>query len=204
LKYEKISRIKEPPETEAFFIVEEKKGWQVLADRVHPFFATQGASFASFGIGLMIISVSVFLKDIFEQGRDFKWAKPPKCPRCHSIRLWGHGFVAAFFDGFSESVWLRRYRCPDCRCILRIKPKGYFPRFRATIATIRCRIEDRLLKGRWPPGLLKSRQRHWLSALRRKAAAFFGLDSDLIWVFEGLIGLGQVPVSRSFSDNLPK
>ena len=76
----------------------------------------------------MILSVCVKLKEIDEQGRNFHWPKPCGCPKCRSARLWGHGFVLAYFDGFSFGLWLRRYRCPDCNCIIRMKPEGYFPR----------------------------------------------------------------------------
>jgi hypothetical protein len=104
--------------------------------------------------------------------------------------------VAAFFDGFVESLWLRRYRCPDCKCILRMKPEGYFNRFRAPIDTIRTCLGDRLLRGLWPRFLSNSRRRHWLSALKRKTAAFFGMGTDLMSAFDRLIGIGQIPVSR--------
>ena len=45
----------------------------------------------------MILTVCVKLKDIFEQGRNFNWIKPKRCPRCRSVRIWGHGFVTAYF-----------------------------------------------------------------------------------------------------------
>jgi putative transposase len=63
----------------------------------------------------MIISVCVNLNEIFSQGRKFKWVKPCNCPRCGSVRLWGHGFVLAYFDGFTHGLLLRRFRCPEKR-----------------------------------------------------------------------------------------
>lgn len=145
---------------------------------------------------LMILTVSVFLNEIYRQGRNFNWEKPACCPRCNCVRVWGHGFVAAFFDGFDECLFLRRYRCPDCKCVIRMKPKGYFNRFHAPIDTIRSCLFYRLANDRWPPGQCESRQRHWLSALKRKAAAFFGFDIGLIAAFERLRQMGQIPVSR--------
>ena len=146
---------------------------------------------------LMVIPVSAILNEIFRQGRNYNWKKPTKCPRCHSVRVWGHGFVAAFFDGFDESLMLRRYRCPDCKCILRMKPKGYFLYFRAPIERVRACLCGKLSSGRWPCGLSVSRQRHWLSALKRKATAFFGVGTDLMAAFDTLCSMGQIPVSRS-------
>ena len=144
----------------------------------------------------MILPVSVFLNEINRCGRNYNWKKPSCCPRCHSVRVWGHGFVAAYFDGYDECLFLRRYRCPDCKCVIRMKPQGYFRRFRTPIDTIRSCIFHRLLNGSWPVGHCGSRQRHWLSALKRKAVAFFGCDSDLLIAFDTLCALGHIPVSR--------
>ena len=122
----------------------------------------------------MIFSVFVSIKEIVSRGRDFPWPRPDACPRCNGHRIWGHGFVTTFFDGFSCQVLLRRYRCPDCHCVLRLRPSGYFKRFQATIETIRSSIAFRLQNGRWPQGLLRARQGHWLRSLRRKTLAYFG------------------------------
>jgi hypothetical protein len=145
----------------------------------------------------MILSVCVKLKDIDDQGRNFKWPKPVGCPRCHSTRIWGHGYVLANFDGFSQSLWLRRYRCPDCNCIIRMKPMGYFRRFQAPIQTIFNCLHRRIIGGRWHPELSRSRQRHWMAALKRKTMVFFGIGNDWILSFFRLIDRGQIPVSRA-------
>lgn len=145
----------------------------------------------------MIISVCVNLNEIFSQGREFKWVKPCKCPRCGSVRLWGHGFVLAYFDGFFQGLLLRRFRCPDCRCIIRMKPGNYFPRFRAGIVKIRMSLSSRLYSGNWHKDLSGSRQRHWMTALKRKTVAFFGNGAELIESFDRLIKMGQIPVSRA-------
>ncbi len=145
----------------------------------------------------MILLVCAKLNEIYDQGRKFNWIKPDQCPRCGSVRIWGHGYVTAYFDGFAQGFWLRRFRCPDCHCIIRMKPKGYFPRFRATIHTIRSCLNRRLTGGKWNVAISKSRQRHWLSALKRKAMAFFGFCNDLMAAFNRLMHLGYTPVSRA-------
>ena len=146
---------------------------------------------------LMILSVCAKLKDIDEQGRNFKWPKPSDCPRCCSARIWGHGFVLANFDGFPKSLWLRRYRCPDCNCIIRMKPDGYFRRFQTSIHKIFDCLYQRVSGGRWDPKLSKSRQRHWLAALKRKSMAFLGIGNDWLLSFLRLIDMGRIPVSRA-------
>jgi hypothetical protein len=123
---------------------------------------------------LMILPVVVVLKDIYEKGRDYLWPRPEVCPMCKVRRPWGHGFVLAFFDGFTVGLLLRRYRCPRCGCVIRLKPQGYFERFQASIETIRSTIGELLKKNRCPSGACRTRQAHWLIALRRKARAYFG------------------------------
>ena len=144
----------------------------------------------------MILFVCAKLKDIYEQGKNFKWERPSRCPRCKSVRVWEHGFVTAYFDGFDGYFFLRRFRCPDCACVIRMKPEGYFNRFHAAIDTIRSCLNRRLTCGKWNPFIEKSRQRHWLLALKRNTMAIFGLGHDLLRAFDRLVGMGKIPVSR--------
>lgn len=144
----------------------------------------------------MIVHVCAKLKDIYTQGRSFNWTKPERCPRCGCGKVWGHGYVKAYFDNFAEFLFLRRFRCPDCTCIIRMKPKGYFNRFHVRIDTIRSCLSHRLLAGKWCSGISKSRQRHWLLALKRNTMAFFGLCHDFLGAFDRLMEMSKIPVSR--------
>ena len=145
----------------------------------------------------MIFFIHVKLKEIFKKGRAYPWPKPKVCLRCRDSQLWGHGYVESYFDGFSDPLLLKRYRCPLCACIVKLKPEGYFNRFQASIKTIRFTLSYRLKNGRWPPGL--SRQGHWLRALKRKVEAYLGKSWKLgmIEAFDHLLSLGHNPVSRS-------
>jgi hypothetical protein len=147
----------------------------------------------------LILFISAKIKDIFELGRKYPWPRPEICLRCNESKVWGHGFTTAYFDGFDSAVILKRYRCPVCGCIIRLRPKGYFHRFQASIETIRSKLSHRLKKGRWPPGLSRSRQAHWLRALRRKAEAYLtqSFKGTLIEAFDHLLFQGKIPVSRS-------
>ena len=147
----------------------------------------------------MILSFCVSIKEIVEQGRTFAWPRPRVCPRCHGDRVWGHGFVGGFFDGFVEQVLLRRWRCPDCRCVMKARPEGYFDRFQAPMRSIRSSIACRLKTGRWPPGSSRSRHGHWLRSLRRMIQARLGVQwmDRAVEGFDHLIEAGFIPVSRS-------
>ena len=52
----------------------------------------------------MINYVSAKLKEIFKMGRDYPWIKPKVCLRCKDSKLWGHGYVESYFDGFNDAV----------------------------------------------------------------------------------------------------
>lgn len=146
----------------------------------------------------MVIFSLVKLKELFKKERDYQWSKPKSCPRCGSHRLWGHGFAEALFDGYQRPLLLKLYRCPDCGCIIRLRPKGYFKRFQASIQTIRSSITLKFTRNRWLPGISRTRQGHWFRALKKRITAYL----TGTWVggavlgFDILLQWGQVPVSR--------
>jgi hypothetical protein len=92
------------------------------------------------------------------------------------VRVWGHGFVESWFDGHCAALSLRRYRCPDCHLVIRMRPAAYWARFQASIAAIRTALLQRLRHGRWPPQLSTGRARHWLRGLRRQVTAHLGMS----------------------------
>jgi len=147
----------------------------------------------------MIIHVFANLNEIFEKGRDYLWERPSVCPNCNCHKVWGHGFVGACFDGFATILYLRRYRCPDCGCVMRLRPFGFFSRFQAPAATIRSSVATRLHEGKWLPGISRSRQAHWFRALKRRVSAHLGSFSktSLVAAFDRFVAEGVVPVSRS-------
>ena len=149
--------------------------------------------------GKMIIFVCANLKEILNKKRTYPWPRPEVCPRCGLHKVWGHGFVLAYFDGVAAGIYLRRYRCPECCCVIRLRPGGYFPRIQATIGTIRSSLSKRIGQGRYLPGLSRSRQRHWLKALVKNTVAYLGqgFKGRLLEAFDRLLSMGKVPVTSS-------
>jgi len=136
-----------------------------------------------------------------ELGKEFPWERPERCPRCGNCRIWGHGFVEAYFDKIRKTIWLRRYRCPRCRTVIKLKPSGYFRRFQSSIETIRESIAHRLYHHLWPPGSSRQRQGHWLRSYLLKIKFYLGLNGlsgEIMEAFETLVSQGVNPVSRSF------
>ena len=90
----------------------------------------------------------------------------------------GHGFVSAYFDGYDQPFLFKRYRCPDCRCVVRLRPEEYFKRFQASIETIRLSIASKSQAGKWIAAINHSRQRHWFRALCKRIKAYLVMQSD--------------------------
>ena len=147
----------------------------------------------------MIINIRADIKQIFKLGKKFKWQKPIKCHHCKESKVWGHGFVLSFFDGFNQGLYLKRYRCPWCHTVFKLKPMGYFNRFQADTKLIFSSILNRIYKDCYLPGLSWNRQHLWFTALKRNISAYLsnswnkGISAGLI----ELIRMGKNPVTSS-------
>ncbi len=148
----------------------------------------------------MIIFVPVLLKNIFEQGRDFPWKRPPCCSKCNHYKVWSYGFIQRHFDGFDTFLLLKCYRCPNCGCILTLRPDTHFSRFQTSKDTIRSSIKERVKSGRWPPSFLSlSRQRHWMQNLKRQIKAFLSdtWEHGILAAYDYLLSIHHTPVGSS-------
>jgi hypothetical protein len=147
----------------------------------------------------MVLFIPVILKTLFVQGRKYAWARPADCPRCRSGPVWGHGFAEALFDGYNRPLLLKLYRCPDCGCVIRLRPEGYFKRFQAPVQIIRASILCKSASNRWLAGIDRTRQCHWFSALKRRITAYLTdtWRKGVVAGFDYLLQRGQIPVSRS-------
>src|SRR5271166_5000084 len=110
----------------------------------------------------MIVSVNVCLEELTRLGRLFKWKKPKCCPKC-KFRLWGHGFVARYFSKLKDALFLKRYRCSRCGCVVTLRPAGFWKRYQTSANEIYEALRFRLSKFTWPPGFSRQRGGHWLS-----------------------------------------
>lgn len=146
----------------------------------------------------MVLFFSVVLKDLFRLKKDYPWPRPNCCPKC-SGRVWGHGFAGALFDGYDSPLQLKLCRCPDCGCVIRIRPKGYFERFQASIDIIRSSIYSKSTNNRWLSDLGRTRQCNWYRALCRHIKSYLEMswNRGILKGFDYLIAKGYIPVSRS-------
>lgn len=147
----------------------------------------------------MIVEVKADIKKVFKLGKKYKWQKPARCHHCNEPTVWGHGFVLSFFDGFDQGIYLKRYRCPYCHTVFKMKPYGYFNRFQADGKLIFSSILNRVYKDRYLSGLSWSRQHFWFVALKRNIAAYLSntWNQGIVAGFVELIRMGKIPVTRS-------
>jgi hypothetical protein len=148
------------------------------------------------GVDSLVLSVQASVKEIARLGKAFPWEKPFLCPSCQTGHLWWHGFVLAYFSCLAAPVFLRRLFCPACRCVHRLRPQGYWKRYRSEIAEIRSAIAHRETRQRWRSDLPRSRQRLWWRRLRRAVLLFLGIHwrLGLTAGFDRLLDLAIIPV----------
>jgi len=139
----------------------------------------------------MILSININIKELSVLGKSFKWQKPSHCPRCKNSKLWGHGFVNFYFDGYKNSLILKRYRCFSCHCIITMKPTGFWNKYQTSIEKIYKTLKFRLEKHCWPPWTTRQKAGHWIKAFTinvrmLKFRRFIGkkLDEILTLCFE--------------------
>jgi hypothetical protein len=146
---------------------------------------------------IMILFVNIVLKEIFRLGRNYNWIRPDECPECGRYKVWGHGFVDTLFDEFDVPLPLKRYRCPDCNCVITLRPDTHFSRFQASKKTIRSSLSGKIEKNRWLPNLSKSRQRYWFNNLKKRISVFLTdeWDKGMTAAFDYLSKKNLMPVS---------
>jgi hypothetical protein len=105
--------------------------------------------------------MSASVAQIIREGKLFPWIRPGGCPRCGGQRLWGHGFVPRYFDGFAGPVWIKRWRCPDCSSVHTCRPAGHWRRFLAPIAVILASLAEKLAGLHWLSTESRQRQQYW-------------------------------------------
>lgn len=142
------------------------------------------------------------VKEIFRLGRDYPFHRPERCLRegCKSTKVWGHGFILLYIEGYAERLPFRRWRCPICRRVYTIRPCGYWLRHRVPVWTIAEALRYRTTQGFWNKtmGFSRQRQQHWFRALKANIKAHLGMDFSKGFMegFSELASRGLVPVLR--------
>jgi hypothetical protein len=116
--------------------------------------------------GILVLHFTVDVKVLFERGKGYPWPKPLQCPQCGSVRLWGHGFSTRYFEGFSEFLWVKRFRCCDCFAVHTCRPLGFLKGLRYCAEAVGSCLLKKITENRWVGGFVRQNQQYWYRCLR--------------------------------------
>jgi hypothetical protein len=74
--------------------------------------------------------------------------------------------VARYFDGVSHAVWVKRWRCPDCRAVHTMRPRGHWRGFWATAVTITAVLARKVAGESW---MSRQRQQYWWRGYQKQS-----------------------------------
>ena len=117
----------------------------------------------------LVLNIEVDFKRLAEEGKEYRWMKPDRCVRCGGLRLWGHGYVLRYFVGYAEGLWMKRYRCPECKAVHTMRPQTHWRGFWAGWLTIVGSLLSKQEWGRWLKGVSRQRQQYWWKGYRKQA-----------------------------------
>lgn len=115
---------------------------------------------------LLLLYLSVDVKSLNVLGKRYPWPKPGRCPTCAGQRMWGHGYSSRYFEGFRETLWVKRYRCPDCSAVHTCRPRAYFARYRYPALAVLMSLLNKVIRGRWLRCINRQNQLPWYRAAR--------------------------------------
>ena len=146
---------------------------------------------------LMILYSKVSVKEIFKKGKDYVWPRPERCPKCGSGRLWGHGYVARYFEGFEESLWMKRWRCADCGGVHTMRPEGFWRRFRHSVTRIVKSLKEKISVGGWLGDLGRQAQQYWWRGFGRQCGREGKTGERRLKILERMLERGILAATHS-------
>ncbi len=82
--------------------------------------------------------------------------------------MWGHGYVRRYFDGIEGALWMKRWRCPQCRGVHTARLGTHWRKFWASWPVILLSLLSKERGGRWLGGMTRQRQQYWWRGLQRQ------------------------------------
>jgi hypothetical protein len=126
----------------------------------------------------LILYLSVDFTELQTLGKAYCWPRPKRCVRCNGNRIWGHGYVARFFDEVADAMWIKRWRCPDCGAVYTMRPMTHWRGFWADRETILKSLRAKESESRWLAHLGRERQQYWRQGFQIQRR-FDGPDQSL-------------------------
>ena len=113
------------------------------------------------------------------------------------MRLWGHGYVARYFDGQPQPLWMKRWRCPDCCAVHTVRPEGYWRGFLSPWYLILASLSVKLHHQRWLSLASRQRQQYWMRGYLKQRQIAGGLT-----VVEQLHDAGIIVATHSLTERV--
>jgi hypothetical protein len=151
------------------------------------------------GLSSLVLQVAVDVQRLVELGKTYPWPKLTRCLSCNSSRIWGHGYVARYFEGFLLPAWVRRLRCPDCGTVYTLRPDVFYQRFRYPVRTILSSLHSKITGLCWLPSIPRQNQQYWLSGLKLQIMRLQNVLQLSVDILKDVILSGLIPSSHSFN-----
>lgn len=135
------------------------------------------------------------MKKVQELGKHFKWKHPGTCPACGSSRLWGHGFALRFFFGFACGLWMKRWRCPDCKAVHTSRPEGFLLGMQYPRQVQQESLEAKLAGKPFLRSIARQPQQHWWKTFLTLCRETANWEPPRRYLKKKLEN-GQLPVSK--------
>ncbi|MBF0556536.1 MAG: hypothetical protein HQK96_18610 [Nitrospirae bacterium] len=74
-----------------------------------------------------------------------------------------------YFDDYKCPLWLKRYRCADCKSVHTVRPRQYYRRFQIERIVIIWSLLERIVSGKWLRCLVRQRQQYWWKGFVKQA-----------------------------------
>jgi hypothetical protein len=145
----------------------------------------------------LVLHVAVDVKRLFEIGKAYPWPRPDRCLSCRSPRVWGHGYVPRYFEGYNRPLWVKRLRCPDCRTVYTLRPDVFLTGFRYSLCAILCSLIARILHHRFVPCLPRQNQQYWYKGLIIQASQISNTPLPDMAALSDAMSRGIIPMSHS-------
>ena len=147
----------------------------------------------------LVLHVTVDVKGLFALGRLYPWPRPNRCRLCGSRRIWGHGYVPRYFEGFIHPLWVRRLRCPDCGTVYTLRPDAFARGFRYSVATIISSLARTTTGTSLLPRPSRQARQYWLRALKFQASRTGNVLKPDVNTLYALLSRDVIPFTRSIN-----
>ena len=147
----------------------------------------------------LVLHVTVNVKGLFALGRLYPWPRPHRCRLCGSRRIWGHGYVPRYFEGFVYPLWIRRLRCPDCGTVYTLRPDAFARGFRYSVATIISSLARTTTGTSLLPRPSRQARQYWLRALKFQASRTGNVLKPDVNTLYALLSRDLIPFTRSMN-----